>query len=237
MNLDDLIVRLNGLERRLSQEERREAPTQDGWIADSDPWVYVSATSFKIVGKNVISRFAVGSKLSCTNTGQKYAYAITAAMSGSDTLVTTVGNSLVSTAITVPHYSYASISQGFPGDFAYTVAWTAVGTAPAIGNGSLSGKFSIQGRTCTDHITFSAGSTTTYGSSLYYFSLPVTETGSAIGIGVLYDSSTFIEYGGAAWKTAGKKVYGVYQNTSVTTTVPFAWASGDNLVITISYPI
>lgn len=93
-----------------------------GWISDSDTWVYVSATQLKIVGKDVRSRFPVGTKLRLTQGTVKYFYAIAAAMSGSDTLITLTGGSdyaLANAAITSPSYSYAACPQGFPGWFNY----------------------------------------------------------------------------------------------------------------------
>lgn len=93
-----------------------------GWISDSDTWVYVSATQLKIVGKDVRSRFPVGTKLRLTQGTVKYFYAIAAAMSGSDTLITLTGGSdyaLANAAITSPAYSYAARPQGFPNIFSY----------------------------------------------------------------------------------------------------------------------
>ncbi|WP_051789781.1 hypothetical protein [Streptomyces sp. NRRL S-1022] len=56
----------------------------------------------------------------------------------------------------------------------YTPAWTATTTAPAIGNGTLTGKYAVVGKVChfTTLVTF--GSTTAYGSGFYSFGLPVT---------------------------------------------------------------
>ena len=59
---------------------------------------------------------------------------------------------------------------------AYTPSWTAAsGTAPAIGNGTVTGRYIKIGRTCTVWVNFQAGSTTTFGSGgNLRFSLPVT---------------------------------------------------------------
>ncbi|MEV5535003.1 hypothetical protein [Streptomyces prunicolor] len=56
---------------------------------------------------------------------------------------------------------------------AYTPAWTAATTNPAIGDGTLTGRYAVVGKVC--HFTaFAAfGSTTTYGSGGYGLSLPV----------------------------------------------------------------
>ncbi|MBZ3908784.1 MULTISPECIES: hypothetical protein [Streptomyces] len=56
---------------------------------------------------------------------------------------------------------------------AYTPVWTAETTNPAIGNGSLTGKYAIVGRTCHFTLLMQFGSTTTYGSGNYHLSYPV----------------------------------------------------------------
>lgn len=55
----------------------------------------------------------------------------------------------------------------------YTVAWTSTGTAPSIGNGTLIGRYVKHGRTVVCHINWTSGSTTSYGTGNYAFSLPV----------------------------------------------------------------
>lgn len=55
----------------------------------------------------------------------------------------------------------------------YTPAWTSTGTAPAIGNGSLVGRYERVGRTVHVSAKVIGGSTTTWGSGHYVLSLPV----------------------------------------------------------------
>lgn len=56
---------------------------------------------------------------------------------------------------------------------AYTPTWTSTSTAPALGNGTLTGRYMKIGRTVIGHINLITGSTTTYGTGNYSFSLPV----------------------------------------------------------------
>lgn len=63
----------------------------------------------------------------------------------------------------------------------YTSAWTSTGTAPAIGNGTISARYSITGNTVNVAITLVAGGSTTFGTGTYSFSLPFAV---ASGIGV-----------------------------------------------------
>lgn len=54
----------------------------------------------------------------------------------------------------------------------YTPVWSASGTQPGIGNGSIAGKYLRKGREVSVHIVVIAGSTTTFGSGQYFFSVP-----------------------------------------------------------------
>jgi len=97
----------------------------DGWIADPDTWVYVSSSSFKVVGKDVTSRLIPGTKIKLTQTTSKYFY-VTSASFSTDTTVNVTGgsaweNSLADAAIASPYYSYSVNPQGFPASgLAYT---------------------------------------------------------------------------------------------------------------------
>ena len=89
----------------------------DGWIYDTDTWNYVSATSFKISGKDVRDRFPKGTKIKLVQSGsQKYFYVIATAFSTDTTITITGGSdySLASTTISGQAYSYAAALQGFP---------------------------------------------------------------------------------------------------------------------------
>lgn len=61
----------------------------------------------------------------------------------------------------------------------YTPTWSA-STAPAIGNGTLTGRYMKVGRTCHVAIKQQNGSTTTYGSGGYTWSLPFTAANSTV---------------------------------------------------------
>lgn len=118
--------------------------TQDGWIVDADTWTYVSATSFKISGKDVVARFPVATKLKLTQTTAKYFYVVSAAFS-TDTTVTITGGSdfaLANAAIDSPCYSYQSCPQGFPQWFNYAETWTGFSSAPSGGTC----RFRMEGR-------------------------------------------------------------------------------------------
>jgi len=105
----------------------------DGWIYDTDTWTYVSATSFKIAGKNVAYRFPKGTKIKLVQSGSTKYFYVTAATFSTDTTVTITGGSdytLASATISGQAYSYAAAPQNFPQRFNYTPAdytgWSAL---------------------------------------------------------------------------------------------------------------
>ena len=68
---------------------------------------------------------------------------------------------------------------------AYTPVWTASGTAPALGNGQLTGTYSRVGKNWSFRIFFQPGSTSTFGTGTYSITLPVATSvvvGSPIGV-------------------------------------------------------
>jgi len=121
----------------------------------------------------------------------------------------------------------------------FVPTWTASSSNPVIGNGTLAGEFFIANGICQVTVTMTAGSTTTFGSGIWSFALPVTcrsinmQRGSAIALdaGVIY-------YAGSA-DAAGTGLQATFdQATSQTqATIPFTWASGDSLSMTVSYPV
>jgi hypothetical protein len=123
--------------------------TVPGWVDAQSAWVYVSATSFKVVGADVTNRYPVGTKLSCTDAAAtKYFYVVSSAYAASDTTVTITGGSdytLSGGAITNPRFSYVATPQGFPGAFAYTpteVGWAEAGL-------TIRGAFALAARNLT----------------------------------------------------------------------------------------
>lgn len=119
----------------------------------------------------------------------------------------------------------------------YTPTWTTTGTAPSLGNGTLNGYWTRIGRFVHCTIELIAGSTTTFGTGVFKFGLPVTgvqrsNTGAAWGldsgnvyrtgvalIGGVQDVSIYGDGGGAPWGSL----------------IPHTWASGDKIRISFSY--
>ena len=125
----------------------------------------------------------------------------------------------------------------------FSVAWSSTGTQPTIGNGSLSGTYSREGQMCTVNISLIIGSTTTFGTGQYRFSLPFTNAAGNRSIGQLnyYDQSVSKSYAGVCSSdsgsalintlVAGANVYPMDLNNPVTL------ATSDRIDLTITYPV
>lgn len=126
---------------------------------------------------------------------------------------------------------------------AYTPTWTASTTNPALGNGTLTGRYTVLGKTCVGSIYLLMGSTTTYGSGAWALGLPFT----AASAGVRYSGTWIIidpgvaNYSGTlfivAWKnTIDGFIRDGYSNF-FSATNPYTWGSGDYLTVSFTYEI
>ena len=123
----------------------------------------------------------------------------------------------------------------------YTPVWTA-STAPSIGNGTLTGSFKRIGKTCFLRVRWAAGSTTTFGTGAWLFSLPF----QAVNVGQAEWYGTSKHNNGANTKLnaivpivqANLSTFSLYNATdgsAVTNTSPAVWANGDAFQINIIY--
>lgn len=134
--------------------------------------------------------------------------------------------------------------QKIPGAWTtYTPAWTASTTNPVVNNGTLTGRYSKFGRDVRFHINLICGSTTTYGSGIYSFSLPFTPASlgaSMIGCAHLLGSA---RWGGQVVIATGVNTISNFFPASSsdnrlafhTPSVPEAMANGTQLRITGTY--
>jgi len=134
----------------------------------------------------------------------------------------------------------------------YTPVWTVhSGTAPAIGNGSISGRFMTIGRLCVVQFDLTAGSTTTFGSGGFWrFSLPASAAATGRIAYALPGSAELVDAGVQAylgmvklvstttWEVVCFNASGTYLATSATlNTVPFSWGSADWVNAMFAYEI
>ncbi|MEU9865480.1 hypothetical protein AB0D99_31890 [Streptomyces sp. NPDC047971] len=130
----------------------------------------------------------------------------------------------------------------------YTMSWTGTTTNPAIGNGIIEAEYALVGGLCTVRGNVTMGSTTTYGSGQFQFSIPFMAATLGHADNHWVGSATSIDRG-AAWfpgqcRVASGTNYA--QCISSTTagggtptewnpTRPFTWANTDNLSFTVTY--
>ncbi len=122
----------------------------------------------------------------------------------------------------------------------YTPTWTAVSVNPAIGNGVIAGTKSKQGQWVTATIYIDMGSSTTFGTGAWYFSLPFIPATNVnyVGSAHLFVAGAAHYVGAAETLTDGTARCQVYAGTNLisgSASVPAAWASGDYLRITLRY--
>lgn len=120
----------------------------------------------------------------------------------------------------------------------YPVQWTATGPNPSIGNGSLTGRYILNGSSCTVFIDLNVGSTTTFGSGNWLFSLPFT----SLGVNRFYGSGIRNAEGTIALVTpeiqAGGDEVAVYTASGgLIQASTYAWASGDDLRFQITFEL
>ena len=126
----------------------------------------------------------------------------------------------------------------------YTPTWSSSGTAPSLGNGTLSGKYLRVGKNVIVQMFFQIGSTSTMGTGQWQFSLPFNSyqlNGSTSGFplsGYLEDAGVLAYQGVAARKT-GANSFAIMTSVSanVTPTTPFTWATSDFFNLELVYGV
>lgn len=119
---------------------------------------------------------------------------------------------------------------------AYTPVLTSGGTAPVLGNGSLTGSYSFDGSRCFFEILFTLGSTTTLGTGDLRFSLPA-ETSAICVCGTAWMAVSTTNYTAIAKAGAASSIVGLIRDTSgpVTFNSPGTFATGDFIRVTGSF--
>jgi len=194
-NVDDVLAKhVNNLEGKVGVNDSAVVTSLDymirkGWTPDSDTWVYVDANRFKIVGKDVTSRFPKGTRIRYKQGGAyEYGVVILSAFS-TDTTVTLATNTdyaLANDTITDNGYSYMSCPQGYPQYFNYTPTFDTAtmdngsGGQPTINTA----RFGVEGKRCYGYINANGSKVAT--NARIAFSPPVgfsTEIDNYTGLG------------------------------------------------------
>ena len=124
----------------------------------------------------------------------------------------------------------------------YTPTWT--GGSPAIGNGTLTGRYLRMGaKTVFVNIKLTGGSGTTWGASAWSFSLPVSNALVGLFTVFAFDAApSATVYPGMAYIGSGTTLVpivsaGTAAGTGVINTTPFTWTTSDILEISGFYLI
>jgi hypothetical protein len=132
---------------------------------------------------------------------------------------------------------------------AYTPFWTTDGgTQPVLNNGSLTGAYKQIGKTVFVRVKFNPGTTTTFGSGAFQFSLPISASSpdgiqfpcSILNNGLAwYQGTVNGTYTGAVDKSSiiAQSSGGANSSEAVTATHPFTFGSADSIQFNGSYEI
>lgn len=123
---------------------------------------------------------------------------------------------------------------------AYNSAIVASGGAPALGNGTLAAGYSRAGRDITVDLEFAGGSTTNYGTGVFYFNAPSKAGGQSFGSGVVTESGVRSYTATPQMSGADNRIAVFMADTSgaqpAGATYPFAWSPGAHVIrIQITY--
>lgn len=146
--------------------------------------------------------------------------------------LTVVGSVAVNGGLAVTgSLSAGNISTG--ASTSYAVTWN--GTSVSLGNGSLNGRYMLIGKWCVATVEFIAGSTTSFGTGAWSFSLPFTVASpSGTGSNFVYCGSARAHasnwYTGVAAAQAGTNTVRIYSHNNSPATewksdVPFSWSA------------
>ena len=125
----------------------------------------------------------------------------------------------------------------------YNPVWTAAGTAPSLGNGALTAEYREDGKALTIHIRFVPGSTTTFGTGAWRFSMPVgftmVSSSHSVGSAWAFDSGTANITGTILADAPNNRfvLVGPGTGSEWSNTVPFTWVNGDTFTASITVQI
>lgn len=124
----------------------------------------------------------------------------------------------------------------------YVPTWTAVTGSNTLGNGTLTGRKMVIGKTQFFQISLVFGSTTTGSADAWLFSLPAVANNPArLATGLVYAlDSGVADYIGDSITyqfPSATDVYAKVAAGTVTSAVPFTWATADSLTINGYYDL
>jgi hypothetical protein len=235
------------------------------WVASDDPnaiqntIVDAKGDLISATGNDTPARLAVGNNGetlvadSSTATGLKYQAPTvnTVIDAKGDLLAGTAADTVARLAVGATNDTVLTVDSStatglkYSADWTtFTPTWTATTTNPVIGNGTLTGKYIKIGKTVIAQYRFVAGSTTTFGSGNYRFSLPI-NADRIVGAQGGVAGSLFMEDNGVAnFQSTGVRLpdadrieFLTSSTLPVSNSSPFTWANGDFFMGEIVYGV
>ena len=120
---------------------------------------------------------------------------------------------------------------------AFSTTWAGSVTNPAIGNGTLAALYHVVDRMVHFSVSMTAGTTTTFGTGFWTFSVPIALGGSDLpGVARAVDTGV-LNYPGIVTFASATTLNMLDDNTGVQWSVstPFAWGSTDVGIVSIWY--
>jgi hypothetical protein len=160
-------------------------------------------------------------------------------------------NNLASNAVTTAKITDASVTPakilaGTGSTWvlaSFTPTWAGASTNPAIGNGTMASSYIQVGKLVIWQLQMTFGSTTTYGTGSWSWTLPVTAKAAKFFVGSAWGLDTGTSYyTGVATNgipsspvTTKVSVQGNAGGNDWSNIIPFTWGNGDSLGFTYMY--
>lgn len=123
----------------------------------------------------------------------------------------------------------------------YTPTWSSTGTQPALGNGTITGEYRRDGEYIELSIDLAPGSTTTFGTGTYLFSIPLTAQTSPNPVGSAVALESGVQYYTGACRLSGSGnitlFLGGTTGNNWGATVPWTLKNGDTVSATYRYRV
>lgn len=119
----------------------------------------------------------------------------------------------------------------------YTPTFSSSNADAALGNGSINGEYVRSDYSCTAHIRFTVGATTTLGTGNWQFTLPFGPTSALPVLGVWRGTPAGVVRGGTCIANGTTTVTIEENGVGKLGGTSYAWVAGNVVQITMTYPI
>lgn len=195
---------------------------------------------------NGYRNFAAGEVLTSANTMNylmKQAVMAFANAAGRDAAITSPEEGMVAVlrdtdALTIYNGASWETWASYGNWTSFTPTWSGSTTNPTLGNGAYNNAYQLLGSTVNFRLNLTMGSTTTYGSGAYGWTLPLNPKNDTACAAVLVDASATQRYAATAWLTNASGIFRLLHggpSAGVAGTVPFTFAQSDQIIISGTY--